>query len=109
MARTYKTLAQVIPGAASLTTLYTVPASTQSVVSSIIVCNQSATPTSFRLSIAVAALADTPKQYIAYDVPIGAFETIPFVVGVTLATTDLIRCYATLATVSFNVFGEEIA
>lgn len=103
----YKTLAQSKPGAASLTDVYTVPASTQTIISTIVAANQSATPTAIRISIAVAALADTPKQYIAYDAPIGANEVLPFVLGITLAATDVVRVYNTLATVSFNIFGVE--
>lgn len=106
---TYKTLAQVAPVAATLTTLYTVPAATNTVVSTITVCNTGAAATTFRLSVAVAALADTIKQYIFYDVPIGSKETQTYTLGVTLAATDLLRCYAVLATCSFSVFGVELS
>jgi hypothetical protein len=78
------------------------------VVSSINVSNRSATPTSFRISVAVAGAADNDKQYIAYDVAIAANATATFKVGLALATTDVIRVYATLATLSFNIFGLEI-
>lgn len=107
MAQTYKVLAQVNPSAAALTTGYTVPALTSAVVSTIVVTNRSVA-TAFRISVAVAALADTNKQYIAYDVPIAANETITFTLGISLATTDVIRVYATLATLSFNIFGVEL-
>lgn len=109
MASTYKVLAQVKPTATTLTDGYTVPGATQAVVSTIVVTNQSATPTAFRLSIAVAGAADTAKQYIAYDVPIGANETQTFTLGISLGAADVVRVYNTLATLSFNVFGVEIA
>jgi len=108
MAQAYKVLGQVAPTAATLTTLYTVPASTSSVVSTITVCNTSAVATTYRISIQVAAAADNVKQYIAYDAPIAANETKSYTIGVTLATTDVLKCYATLATVSFSAFGAEI-
>lgn len=59
MANTLKVLGQSAPGAASQTTLYTVPAATSTVVSSIVVCNRSATPTSFRVAVqpAIAKLS----------------------------------------------------
>jgi hypothetical protein len=104
----YKVLGQSKPSANTLDMLYAVPASTQTVVSSVWACNQSATPTTVRLAIAVASAADTPKQYLAYDMPIGAFESICIVAGLTLDTTDEIWTLCTLATVSFNAFGEEI-
>lgn len=108
MAQTYKVLGQVAPSAATLTTLYTVPASTSTVVSSITVSNSSAVATTFRLSIQVAAAADNAKQYIAYDNAIAGNTTVSFTIGLTLATTDVVKCYATLATVAFNIFGSEI-
>lgn len=107
MALTYKVLSQTKPSAATLTDSYTVPSVTSTVVSSIVATNQSATPTAIRVSIAVAGLADTPKQYIAYDMVIAANQAIAFVIGVTLGAADVIRVYNTLATVSFSVFGVE--
>lgn len=108
MAETYKVLAQSNPVAATLTGAYTVPAATSAVVSSIMVSNRSATATAFRLSVAVAGAADDNKQYLAYDVPIYGNETKSFTIGASLAAADVLRVYATLATLSFNVFGSEI-
>ena len=107
MAQTYKVLGQVNPSAATLTTGYTVPALTSAVVSTVVVTNRGAA-TSFRLSVAVAGAADNNKQYIAYDVPIAANETMTFTLGISLATTDVVRVYATLATLTFNIFGVEL-
>jgi len=104
-----KVLGQSIPGAATSTLFYTVPALTSTVVSTITVCNQSATPTSFRISIAVAGAVLATNQYLYYDVPIEGNTTFAATLGITLATTDVIRVYATLGTLSFNAFGEEIS
>jgi len=107
MSDTYKTLAQSNPQAATLTDAYTVPGATSAVVSTITVANRSATGTAFRISVAIAAAADANEQYIAYDVAIGGNETISLTLGITLAATDKVRVYATLATLSFNIFGVE--
>lgn len=107
MADTYKVLGQSDPGAATLTTLYTVPAATSVVGSSITVCNRSAVATSFRIAIRPAGAAIANQHYIAFDVPIGANEAMSFTLGITLATTDVVSVYATLATLSFNLFGVE--
>lgn len=109
MANTYKVLGQSNPSAATSTTLYTVPSSTQVILSCITVCNRSAVPTSFRLSIDVNGAGDSNEDYIAYDVPIEGNETIALAHGVTLDASDLIRVYATLATLTFSAFGQEIA
>jgi hypothetical protein len=108
MANSYKILAQSKPGAATLTDAYTVPAATQTIVSTLTICNQSATPTSFRISTAVAGLADTPKQYSFYDVPIAGNESQQYTLGISLAATDVLRVYTTLATCSFVLWGVEI-
>ena len=106
MADTYKVLGQSAPGAASLTTLYTVPALTSVVGSSITVCNRSVA-TSFRIAIRPAGAAIANEHYIAFDVPIGANESLAYTLGFTLATTDVVSVYNTLATVSFSLFGVE--
>ena len=109
MANAWKVLGQSAPSAATSTTLYTCPGGTQTVISSVTVCNRSATPTTFRLSVDVNGVGDSDPDYIAYDTPIGANESIALAQGVTLDASDLIRCYATLATVSFGAFGQEIS
>ena len=108
MASTYKVLGQQNPTATTLTALYTVPAATSAVLSTITVANRSATATAFRLSVAVAGATDNDKQYFAYDAAIQGNEALTFTIGVTMATTDVLRCYATLATLTFNAFGMEI-
>ena len=107
MAEQPKVLGQSNPSAASLTDLYTVPASTSVVMSSLMVSNRG-TATSFRISIAPAGAADDDKQYIYYDTAIEGNVTIPVTIGLTLETTDVVRVYATLATLSFTAFGVEI-
>ncbi len=112
MANVIKILAQAFPSAASATTLYTVPStSTSTTVSSIVVCNQSATATSFRIWLRQGSASDGSTQYIYYDVPIAGNDTFVFTGGITLSSTsgtaDNIRIYATLGTLSFNLFGVE--
>jgi len=105
---TYKVIAQSNPAATTLTDIYTVPASTQAVISTIIVANRANANRSFRISIAIAGAANDVKQYIAYDTSISGNGVQEFTVGVTLGATDVIRVYASAAELSFNVFGTEI-
>jgi hypothetical protein len=107
MATALKVLGQVAPLATTLTTLYAVPALTSTVCSSLVVCNTSATPTTFRISIAKAAAVDNIAQYLYYDVTIAGNDTFIATIGISLATTDVVRCYATLATISFSLYGQE--
>lgn len=104
---TQKVLGQSKPSATTLTGAYTVPAATQATVSTLVVTNQSSTATSFRVSVAVAGAADTPAQYLYYDVPIAGNDTFAATLGITLGASDVVRVYNTLATLSFNLFGVE--
>jgi hypothetical protein len=108
MADTIKILGQSNPAATTSTDIYTVPSSTSTTVSSITVCNRSTTGTTFRISVAIAGAGLSNEQYLYYDVPIQGNETFVATVGITLATTDKIRVYATNNTLSFNVFGVEV-
>jgi hypothetical protein len=107
MAEILRTLAQSAPTATTLTAIYTVPALTSTVISSMIVCNRGTTATTFRISIAVAGLADATKQYLYYDVPISKNNTFIATIGVTLATTDVVRVFAGNANLSFTLVGVE--
>ena len=107
MATALKVLGQQNPSATTLTTLYTVPASTSTVVSSLTICNRSSVATTFRIAIrpSGASIADT--HYLYYDVPIAGNDTFIATIGLSLATTDVISVYATLATLSFHAYGQE--
>lgn len=108
MAETQKVLGQAALAATTLTDLYTVPSLTQAVVSTVMVCNRSGTPTTFRLSVAVAGAANDDKQYITYDAPLAANEVWSYTIGATLGAADVVRGYAAAATVSMALFGAEV-
>jgi hypothetical protein len=109
MATTYKVLGQSNPSATTATSLYTVPAATQTIVSTITVCNQSATAATYRIAVRVAGAALAANQYVAYDVSLPGNATDTLTLGVTLGATDVITVYASTANLSFNAFGSEIA
>lgn len=108
MSDTVKVLGQSNPAATTLTTLYTVPGAKSTTCSTFTACNQGAAAATFRLSIRVAAAADTPMQYIYYDLSVASHDTFAATLGITLATTDVVSVYASTATFSFNLFGIEI-
>ncbi len=108
MATAYKVLGQSNPAAATLTTAYTVPASTSAIVSSIVVCNRSATPTSFRVAVLPGGGVVADTDYIYYDLEITGNDTFIATVGLTLETGTIVQVYATLATLSFNIYGSEL-
>jgi glucose-6-phosphate dehydrogenase assembly protein OpcA len=109
MPTTYKVLGQVNPSATTATTLYTVPSSTTSVISTITVSNQAASAATFRIAVRPNAETLAAKHYIAYDSTVAANDTTAFTVGITVDAADVITVYASTATVSFNAFGSEIS
>jgi len=108
MATTYKVLGESAPSATTLTTLYEVPAATSTVVSTITVTNLGGSAASYRIAVRKAGASIEQKQYIAYDTPIDALDTVALTMGVTLAATDIISVYASTANFSFHAFGSEI-
>lgn len=107
MADTLKVLGQAAPAATTETDLYTVPGATTATASTLVVANRS-TATTFRLSVSVGGAATANKDYIAYDVPLAANETITFTVGLSLGAADKVRVFAGSADVSFSLFGVEV-
>lgn len=107
MAYVHKVLGQVAVAATTPTDLYTAPS--EAVASSLLVCNRSSTPTTFRISVAVAGAAVDNKQYLYYDLTIGGNDTFAATLGMTLAAGDVVRVYGGAATLSFTLFGQEIA
>lgn len=108
MANTYKVLGQINPTANTLTTVYTVPAATQTVISTVTVCNQSSANASYSLSIGRAGAADAVTQYIVRGATVPASDSIILTLGLTLGNTDVLRANTSNASVSFNAFGSEI-
>jgi glucose-6-phosphate dehydrogenase assembly protein OpcA len=110
MPSSYKVLGQSNPAATTATALYTVPSSTSSVISSISIANLAATSATFRLIVQKSGETSTitDKQYIGYDITVGGSDTTIITVGLTLATGDVVKVYASTATVAFQAFGSEI-
>lgn len=108
MARSYKVLGQNNPAATTATTLYTVPAGTQSVLSTISVCNVANTAATYRIAIRPAGETLATKHYVAYDSSLPANDTAVLTLGLTMNATDILTVYASTASVTFGVFGSEI-
>ena len=109
MALTYKVLGQSNPAGNTTTTLYTAPLATSAVISSMCICNQSASSGSFRIAVRPAGATLANQHYMSYDTLIPSNETIFFTIGLTLATTDVISVYANNTLMSCSLFGSEIS
>jgi glucose-6-phosphate dehydrogenase assembly protein OpcA len=108
MPTVYKVLGQNAPSATSDTNLYTVPAATSAVVSTIVVANRAAASATYRIAIRPAGATLANQHYLAFDVTVGASDSTTLTLGITLAATDVVTIYASSANLSFSIFGSEI-
>lgn len=108
MASAYKVLGQINPAATTLSTIYTVPASTQAVVSTLSICNLGTAAATFRVAVRPAGASITNAHYIAYDAVVSAYDSVYLTLGISLAATDVVSVYASNALVAFSLFGAEI-
>lgn len=108
MPTTYKVLGQSAPSATTATTLYTVPSSTNAVVSTINVCNRAASSDTFRIAVRPSGASLATSHYLAYDATILSNDSISVTIGVSLSATDVVTVYAGTANLSFSAFGAEI-
>jgi hypothetical protein len=109
MATTYKVLGQSNPSATTATTLYTCPAATQTVISTITICNQAASSGSYRIAVRPNGATLAPEHYLVYDATIPANSVTAYTLGITIDASDVVTVYASASTMSFNAFGSEIA
>lgn len=112
MATNYKVLGQVSPAATTYQTLYQVPASTESIISTVAIANCTASARTYRLGVvgsATAASAIALKEFLAFDVAIAANDTVALTLGVTLDNQKKLIGYASGASVAFGVFGSEVS
>ena len=109
MANTYKVLGQSNPSATTLTTLYTVPSSTEAVISTITVANLGGSAATYRIAVRPDGASVANQHYVAYDVTVAANDTTTITLGITANAADVISVYASTATMAFNAFGSEIS
>lgn len=108
MATIYKVLGQSLPASTSAT-LYTVPASTDTVVSTVNACNTGATAATIDIAIRIAGATLTTSQYIVKGLSLAANSTFTYTAGITLDATDVITVVSSTNNVAFSAFGSEIS
>lgn len=104
MATTVKPLARTAATVTLTTVLYTVPASTTTVVSNIVVVNTAATAATFTLAMGPAA----GQVALNTTTTIAANSSIYIDLKQALLTTNTITGGASAITVSFHISGVEI-
>jgi hypothetical protein len=109
MAEAYKVLAQAHLTTTSDTDIFTVPSSTEVVVSTMVVANIGTASATYNIAIRPDNETLANKHYIAKGVAIGANDSTTLTLGMTLGDTDRVTVATDTAnTLSFNIFGTEI-
>lgn len=87
--------------------LYTVPSSTSTVISTLLVCNQGVT-TNYSIAIRPAGATLESKHYILYNSVLSFSDTGFFTLGLTLSQGDIVSIFSGTNTVSFQLYGTEM-
>ena len=109
MAFTYKTLGQNRPADTNPADIYTVPAGTQTIVSSVVICNVTNTAATFSVYQRVAASSAGESNAIAFNQTIPAYSTTTIEAKLTMVATNILTVQSgTSSAITFTVNGTEI-
>jgi len=113
MATSYLILGQSAPATTSATLLYTVPSSTSTVVSTIVICNTTASAAVATVYCNKAGTTNTAATALVYQKTIPAYETQTYTLGITMTnggTADTLYVQTgTSNALTFTAFGSQIA
>jgi hypothetical protein len=110
MPTSYKILGQAAPADTSNANLYTVPAATESVTSTIAIANTTASSATARVFVRADGAAAATSNAIIYDSSVPGNSTITLTLGITLNATDVITVRSSTANaLTFHAFGNEIS
>ena len=111
MATTYSILGQAQSGT-SATLLYSVPASTSAVVSSVVLCNTTASAATVNVFCNKASTTNTVATALLYQYTIPAYTTLTFTLGITMTnggTADTLYVQGgTNNAITASAFGSQI-
>lgn len=108
MSTIYKIIGQVAPTNTSNVDLYTVPAGTYAVTSTIAITNTSDVPAIGRIFLREAGAAASTSNALVYDSSFPGKSVTTLTLGVTLSATDVITVQSGNANaLTFHVFGSE--
>ena len=107
---TYKVLGQTAPSGTTNVDLYTVGSGKSAIVSSIAICNVTATAATYRVFQRIAGAAAGVANAVVYDATVAANSTSTVEIKMTLAATDVITVQSgTGSALTFTANGSEIS
>ena len=110
MATAYK-YAQVQGTASTGTyaTLYTTPAATEAVISSLVITNQSSSAITVRIGLDASPDTPSASEWLVYDAAVAGNDTVALTLGVTLDAEKFVRVSSSADTCNFTAFLSEIS
>lgn len=109
MAFGYKILGQVAPADTNAADLYTVPASTEVIISTIAVANVSSSDVTYTIYVREAGAAAADSNKLVGGATASANSTVTVSVGITLSATDVVSVQTgTADAITFHAFGTEV-
>lgn len=110
MTTTYKySQVQGTASTGTYATLYTTPASTEAVISSLVITNQSSSAITVRIGMDATAGTPGASEWLVYDAAIAGNDTVALTLGVTMDAGKFIRVSSSADTCNFTAFLSEIS
>ncbi len=109
MATVYKySQVQGTAAVSTYATLYTTPASTEAVISSLVITNQSTSAITVRIGLDATAGTPGASEFLVYDAAVAGNDTIALTLGITMEAAKFIRVSSSANTCNFTAFLSEI-
>lgn len=93
----------------STTTIYTVPSATQSICSTLAICNRGLENAYYDVAVRPDGAALENKHYVTFDALVGGEDTVTLTLGISLDAADVIQITSSNPDLSVTMFGNEIA
>jgi hypothetical protein len=90
-------------------TLYTTPASTEAVISSLVICNQSSSSITIRVGLDTTEGTPGQDEFLIYDAAVAGNNTVALSLGIALDAGKYVRVSSSADTCSFSAFVSEIS
>ena len=108
----YKVLAQSAPSSTSIANVYTVPSSTNTIISTLMICNRATVNASYNIAVVPGGATIANQPFITFNSVVPANDSIALTVGMALAATDNIAVQANTTgnnNLGFTLFGTELS
>lgn len=89
-------------------TLYTTPASTEAIISSLVICNQSSSSVTIRIGLDATEGTPGSDEWLVYDAAVAGNDTIALTLGIAMDASKYLRVSSSADTCTFTAFLSEI-